>query len=70
MKTKFFLMALGILIMILTIVHFFGLFVFPNPDALDKDYQVVISFCVGLLLFSAPDFVINTAKALLGKFSK
>lgn len=62
-------MGLGIVIMILTIIHFYGLFVFPNPKALDKDYEVVISFCVGLLLFASPNTIINVAQAILNKIS-
>lgn len=70
MKSKIFLQTIGIVIILLTIVHYFGLYNFPNPDALDKDYEVVISFCVGILLLSAPDFIINTAKNILGKATK
>lgn len=46
--------ALGFIIMICVMLHFFGIVVFPNPTSISKNSECIIAFLVGLALFLVP----------------
>lgn len=43
--------TIGLLIMLATAAHFFGIYDFPSTGQLSKPVESAISFCVGLALF-------------------
>jgi hypothetical protein len=46
--------ALGLIIMVCVLLHFFGIVVFPNPSSMSKNSECIIAFLVGLALFLVP----------------
>lgn len=51
--------VVGIIIIGLDLVHFFGLYKFPSAG-LDKDYEVLIAFVIGLALLILPATKLET----------
>jgi hypothetical protein len=61
---------LGLIIIGLDIVYFFGLYDFPSPDFTPKPVELGIAFVIGLCLLLSPDSVIGYVKKVLDKLLK
>lgn len=53
--------ALGFVVFVATLLHYFGFLTFPKPTALDNDYACVISLIVSAACFSFPKTKIDDA---------